>query len=89
MHISQESKSISSYFSSLKSSYNKTQAKNFSIELGPRSVDEGKRALGDGRAHSDEDNVGEQWPRKVRQHFGGIFLINLIYSITTTLMYDN
>ena len=31
-----------------------------------RSVDEGKRALGDGRAHSDEENiVGEQWPRKV------------------------
>ena len=32
-----------------------------------RSVDEGKRALGDGRAHSDEENVGEQWPRKVRR----------------------
>ena len=33
-----------------------------------RSVDEGKRALGDGRAHSDEENAaGEQWPRKVSQ----------------------
>ena len=42
-------------------------------------MDEGKRALGDGRAHSDEENVGEQWPRKVRQHFGSILLINLKY----------
>ena len=71
---------ISIYFTlckALKQSQDTFQAKNHaktvSIEWGPRSMDEGKRALGDGRAHSDEENVGEQWPRKVRPYFGSTF----------------